>query len=88
MIRKLIVLAASVVAVLAIASPASAARPATPDVQCLQTGLGVLQANGGVAYFAQNGVPLSLIGGEGTAPLSTVLKLHLFQPSLFPWCAR
>jgi hypothetical protein len=88
MIRKLIVLAACAVAVLAIASPASAARPATPDTQCLQTGLGVLQANGGVSYFARNGVPLSLIGGEGTAPLSTVLQLHLFQPALFPWCAR
>jgi hypothetical protein len=89
MIRKLVVLAAGLVAVLALASPATAARPAAkPDVKCLQTGLGVLQANGGVAYFAKNGVPLSLIGGEGTAPLSTVLKLHLFQPSLFPWCAR
>ena len=89
MLRKLIVLTIAVVAILAIASPASAARPATaPDVKCLQTGLGVLKANGGVAYFAKNGVPLSLIGGEGTAPLSTVLKLHLFQPSLFPWCAR
>ena len=88
MLRKFVVLAAALVATLAIASPASAARPATPDVSCLQTGLGVLQANGGVAYFAKNGVPLSLIGGEGTAPLATVLKLHLFQPSLFPWCAR
>ena len=88
MLRKIVVLAAALVAVLVIASPASAARPATPDVQCLQTGLGVLQANGGVSFFAKNGVPLSLIGGEGTAPLSTVLKLHLFQPSLFPWCAR
>lgn len=88
MFRKLIVLAAALVAVLAIASPASAARPATPDVQCLQTGIGVLQANGGVAFFAKNGVPLSLIGGEGTAPLATVLQLHLFQPQLFPWCAR
>ena len=56
MLRKLIVLTIAVVAVLAIASPASAARPAAkPDVQCLKTGLGVLQANGGVGYFAQNG---------------------------------
>jgi hypothetical protein len=31
-------------------------------------------------------VPLSLIGGEGTAPLSTVLRLHLSNPELFPWC--
>ncbi|MBW3612388.1 MAG: hypothetical protein KY392_00845 [Chloroflexi bacterium] len=46
----------------------------------------MLQDNGGVAFFARNGVPLSLIGGEGTAPLSTVLKLHLSNPELFPWC--
>ena len=43
MLRKLVVLTIALVAVLAIASPASAARPATaPDVKCLQTGLGVL----------------------------------------------
>jgi hypothetical protein len=48
--------------------------------------MAVLQDNGGVDYFARNGVPLGLIGGEGTAPLSTVLRLHLTTPGLYPWC--
>ena len=87
MIRKLAVLVVAVAALVVSAAPASAARPATPDTACLHAGLAVLQANGGVSYFAKNGVPLSLIGGTGTAPLSTVLRLHLTQPGLFPWCA-
>lgn len=85
--RKLIA-AVAVVATLAFAGTASAAKPeGAPDTDCLRAGIAVLQANGGVAYFAKNGVPLSLIGGEGTAPLATVFKLHLWQPELFPWCA-
>lgn len=86
MFRTLLVLAATAVASLALLAGPAAAKPSTPDYQCLQAGIGVLQANGGVAYFARNGVPLSLIGGEGTAPLATVLKLHLWSPQLFPWC--
>ena len=87
MFRKLLI-ALSAAAVLAVPGTAAAARPASaPDTDCLRAGIAVLQANGGVSYFAQNGVPLSLIGGEGTAPLATVFKLHLTQPGLFPWCS-
>jgi hypothetical protein len=93
MVRKMLL---PLVAAVALATAGTAAAgnstsgvkksAAKPDVACLATGIGVLQANGGVAFFARNGVPLSLIGGEGTLPLATVLKLHLFQPELFPWC--
>lgn len=87
MFRKLAPLTAAAAVALSLAGGATAARPATaPDTECLRAGLAVLQANGGVAYFARNGVPLSLIGGEGTAPLPTVLRLHLTNPELFPWC--
>jgi hypothetical protein len=88
MLRKIAPLTAAVLlGALSLAGGASAAPPATaPDTDCLRAGMAVLQDNGGVAYFAQNGVPLSLIGGEGTAPLSTVLRLHLTSPGLFPWC--
>jgi hypothetical protein len=87
MIRKLVPITAAVVGALSLASGAGAAKPAnTPDTACLHEGIAVLQANGGVDEFAQNGVPLSLIGGEGTASLSAVLRLHLTNPGLFPWC--
>jgi hypothetical protein len=86
--RKLtLAVAAAALAVTAIAGPVAARAPVSnADTGCLAAGLSVLQANGGVAFFARNGVPLSLIGAEGTAPLSTVLKLHLSNPELFPWC--
>ena len=84
--RKLLVLTAAV-ASLAFAGTASAKPAGAPDTDCLRAGIAVLQANGGVDDFARDGVPLSLIGGTGTAPLSTVFKLHLTQPGLFPWCA-
>ncbi|HSK17278.1 MAG TPA: hypothetical protein VK915_14065 [Gaiellaceae bacterium] len=87
--RQLVTLVVVALAAVALtAGPAAAkGKPAgTPDTACLQAGISVLQANGGVAYFARNGVPLSLIGGEGTAPLPTVLQLHLTSPELFPWC--
>ena len=86
--RKLTLsIAAAALAVSAIAGPVAARAPeSNADVACLSAGLAVLRANGGVATFARNGVPLSLIGGEGTAPLSTVLRLHLSNPELFPWC--
>ena len=88
MLRKVATLTAAVVlGALTLASGASAGKPAgAPDTACLQAGMAVLQENGGVSYFAQNGVPLSLIGGQGTAPLPTVLRLHLTSPGLFPWC--
>lgn len=89
MLRKLAPLSAAVVlGALSLAGGAAAGEnPAgTPDTSCLHAGMAVLQDNGGVSYFARNGVPLSLIGGEGTAPLSTVLRLHLTNPGLFPWC--
>lgn len=84
--RKLLVLTAAL-ATLAFAGTASAKPAGAPDTDCLRAGIAVLQANGGVDDFARNGVPLSLIGGEGTAPLATVFKLHLTRPALFPWCA-
>jgi hypothetical protein len=85
--RKLAAVTTAAVAALSLAGAASAAKPAgAPDTSCLQAGMAVLRANGGVDDFARNGVPLSLIGGEGTAPLSTVLRLHLTDPELFPWC--
>jgi hypothetical protein len=87
MFRMLAPFAAAAIAVGALAGPAAAKSPPTRDTDCLRAGLAVLQDNGGVAYFARNGVPLSLIGGQGTAPLSTVLRLHLTSPQLFPWCA-
>jgi hypothetical protein len=88
MFRKLAIFTAAVVlGALTLAGGASAGKPAgAPDTACLQAGMAVLQENGGVSYFARNGVPLSLIGGEGTAPLSTVLRLHLTSPGFFPWC--
>ena len=87
MLRRLAAVTTAAIAALSLAGAASAAKPAgAPDTSCLRAGMAVLQANGGVDYFAQNGVPLSLIGGEGTAPLSTVLRLHLTDPELFPWC--
>ena len=88
MLRNLAPLTAAVaLGALALASGASAGKPAgAPDTACLHAGMAVLQDNGGVDDFARNGVPLSLIGGEGTAPLSTVLRLHLTNPGLFPWC--
>ena len=88
MLRKLAPLtAAAALGALALAGGASAGNPAgAPNTACLHAGMAVLQDNGGVDYFARNGVPLSLIGGEGTAPLSTVLRLHLTTPGLFPWC--
>jgi hypothetical protein len=86
--RKLtLAVASAALAIAAVAGPVAARAPeSNADVGCLAAGLAVLQDNGGVAFFARNGVPLSLIGGEGTAPLSTVLKLHLSNPELFPWC--
>ena len=87
MLRKVVPLTAVLLAALTLAGGAAAAKPAgAPDTACLQAGKEVLRDNGGIAYFARNGVPLSLIGGEGTAPLSTVLRLHLTNPALFPWC--
>jgi hypothetical protein len=88
LLRKLAPLtAATALGALALAGGASAGNPAgAPNTACLHAGMAVLQDNGGVGYFARNGVPLSLIGGEGTAPLSTVLRLHLATPGLFPWC--
>jgi hypothetical protein len=87
MLHKLAPLTAVLLGALALSGGASAAKPASaPDTACLRAGMAVLQDNGGVDYFARNGVPLSLIGGEGTAPLSTVLRLHLTNPALFPWC--
>jgi len=80
--------AAAALAVTALAGPVAAGAPESkPDVGCLAAGRAVLQANGGISYFARNGVPLSLIGGEGTAPLATVFRLHLSNPELFGWCA-
>jgi hypothetical protein len=85
--RKLISITAAAVGAVSLASGAGAAKPAeAPDTVCLHAGMAVLQANGGVDDFARKGVPLSLIGGEGTAPLSAVLRLHLTNPELFPWC--
>jgi hypothetical protein len=86
--RKLtLAVASAALAITAIAGPVAARAPeSAANVDCLAAGLTVLQENGGVAFFARNGVPLSLIGGEGTAPLSTVLRLHLSSPELFPWC--
>jgi hypothetical protein len=88
MIRRITVLLALSAASLALlAAPAAAAPAGKPDTKCLQAGIAFLQANGGVAYFAQNGVPLAVIGGEGTLPLADVFQLHLRSPQLFPWCA-
>jgi hypothetical protein len=88
MFRHITVLLAAAAASLALlVAPAAAAPSAKPDTQCLQAGIAFLQANGGVATFARNGVPLSVIGGEGTLPLAEVFKLHLWSPGLFPWCA-
>lgn len=86
--RKLtLAVAAAALAITTLAGPVAGRAPeSNADVGCLAAGLAVLQENGGVASFARNGVPLSLIGGEGTAPLSTVLRLHLSSPELFPWC--
>lgn len=83
--RMLTVLTLALMVVALMAGPA-AARPSKPDTACLQAGLSVLQEAGGVAQFARDGVPLSLIGGEGTLPLNEVLRLHLSSPELFPWC--
>jgi len=85
--RLTLAVASAALAIAAVAGPVAAQAPeSNADTDCLSSGLAVLQENGGVAYFARNGVPLSLIGGEGTAPLSTVLRLHLSNPELFPWC--
>ena len=86
--RKLtLAVATAALAITAIAGPVAARAPeSNADVGCLAAGKAVLQANGGISFFARNGVPLSLIGGEGTAPLATVLRLHLSNPELFPWC--
>jgi hypothetical protein len=88
--RKLrIGLVGALLAATVIAAPASAsAAPAPRDYECLQSGLSVLQANGGVQFFARNGVPVSLINpsSEAILPLNTVLRLHLTNPEIWPWC--
>jgi hypothetical protein len=86
--RKLrIGLVGALLAATVMAAPASASA-APRDYECLQSGLSVLQANGGVQYFARNGVPVSLIDPSSDAilPLSTVLRLHLTNPEIWPWC--
>jgi hypothetical protein len=92
MLRKLIVLVAGVAAAAALLAGPATAAPTAPTInpsagQCVAAGVRVLQENGGISYFARNGVPLSLIGGEGTLPLSTVIWLHITNPELFPWCS-
>ena len=69
-------------------APATQAHSSGPD--CLRAGQATLRELAGgrsLSVFAREGVPLSVIGGEGTAPLATVFRLHLTEPSLFPWCA-
>jgi hypothetical protein len=87
-VRKLrIGLVGALLAATVIAAPASASA-APRDYECLQSGLSVLQANGGVQFFARNGVPVSLIDPSSSdiLPLNTVLRLHLTNPEIWPWC--
>ncbi|HUG48007.1 MAG TPA: hypothetical protein VMP67_06300 [Candidatus Limnocylindria bacterium] len=80
-------LAGALLASALIAGPAAAA-PGPRDTDCLRSGIAVLQANGGISFFARNGVPVSLIDPTSSEilPLSTVLRLHLTNPELWPWC--
>ena len=98
--RKLIALATVALAAVAVAVPASAAPgPVAGETaqylsgpDCLRAGQETLRTispdGNSLSYFAVNGVPLSVIGGTGTAPLSAVFGLHLKSPALFPWCAK
>ena len=66
----------------------AAAAPGERDTACLRSGLAVLQANGGVDGFARSGVPVALIDPTSSEvlDLATVLRLHLSNPELWPWC--
>lgn len=98
--RTLIALATVALAAVAFAVPASAAggpvagetANSMSGTDCLRAGQDTLRTispdGNSLSYFARNGVPLSVIGGTGTAPLATVFTLHLKTPSLFPWCAK
>ena len=87
--RKIkLALAGALLATVAVAAPAAAAPPADGGTDCLRSGLAVLQANGGVQAFAKDGVPVALIDptSEDLLSLSTVLRLHLTNPEMWPWC--
>jgi hypothetical protein len=86
--RKIkLALAGALLATLAVTGSVSAAT-AEGGPECLQSGLAVLQANGGVQAFARNGVPVALIdpSSDDVLSLSTVLRLHLTNPGMWPWC--
>ena len=86
--RKIkLALAGALLATLAVSGSVSAATT-EGGPECLKSGLAVLQANGGVQTFARNGVPVALIdpSSDDVLSLSTVLRLHLTNPEMWPWC--
>ena len=71
-----------------VAATGTVAAASTNDTECLRSGLAVLKATGGVQAFARNGVPVALIDptSDEVLSLSTVLRLHLTNPEIWPWC--
>jgi hypothetical protein len=71
--RFLTIVSAAALTLGLLAGPAAAARPATPDTDCLRAGIAVIGPDG-------------LKAAGPTGAVGSVITGHLFSPGDWDWC--